>query len=552
MKNWFESRGLKTLNYQSKTIEDLILSLNSEEITILAACPSAGKTIMSIYAIEDYLKRNPNNRVIVLTHGTTVLRTQFHDVLEEIKPDFTYKLVEKFSEYDNNASVNVCLPQTLHGKALSEADLIVVDEAHQFYYADMVQQIIAKAKVKTQLLLTGTPSVFIGREMKIIAVPLNTIFDEDMVSDVYVEIATSSYNFDMADYNQDDELKSDIRFKNSETKKTLDDLITKIVTRLKSFRGNDYSNLLPEWLPTLKRLKKTMIACKSQAQAVQVKSYFDKIGVVSALSISDTDLYSEEIERFTNNENCVVLIVVGRGILGFNYPELVNVVDMTTSMNVDRIYQLFCRVVRKHPKGEKKLFFKVTPNTLSDYYKYIMTGVLALSDEYYFTHYNGKNFNDMTIPVKRNSNDEKKTTCGVEKIPSPKKQRKFTPVDFEGLPVFEFFKDIYHKKNSLLDVYAYTTMRDVRREFMKLNYWTKEKCLESALNYTTKREWELSDSKAYSSSLNHGWHIECTKHMTNQKESWTKEKCLEISLKYETLADWYTNDSNSCNAARKN
>jgi superfamily II DNA or RNA helicase len=555
MKEWFEGRGLKILNYQTATINGITESLSDNEVTILAACPSAGKTIMSIFVIEDYLQRNPDHKIIVLTHGTTVLRTQFHDVLEEIKPNFTYNLVEKFSEYDPNASVNVCLPQTLHEKKLHDVDLLVCDEAHQFYFADMVQQIITKSKVSKQLLLTGTPSVFIGKNMNIIPVPLNTIFDEGMVSDVYVEIATSSYNFDISDYNQNDELKTDISFKKSETKKTLDDLITKIVDRLKSFRGNDFTNLMPEWLPTLKRLKKTMIACKSQQQAMQVKHYFDKIGVVSALSISDTDTYSEEIQTFTGNEECLVLIVVGRGILGFNYPELVNVVDMTTSMNIDRIYQLFCRVVRKHPKGEKKLFFKVAPNTLSDYYKYIMTGVLALSDEHFFTSYNGKNFNDMVIPVRRNgsSGTRGKNPDGLRGT-SNKKTKKFTPVNFEGLPVFEFFKDIYHKKNSLLDVFAYTTMRDVRAEFTisKPNgYWTKENCIESALPYSRIVDWMKNENSAYNASKLIGCYDNCIQHMIKRND-WTKENCVESASNYTKKVDWVKNENSAYNAARIN
>jgi hypothetical protein len=44
MKEWFEGRGLKILNYQTATINGITESLNDNEVTILAACPSAGKT----------------------------------------------------------------------------------------------------------------------------------------------------------------------------------------------------------------------------------------------------------------------------------------------------------------------------------------------------------------------------------------------------------------------------------------------------------------------------------------------------------------------------
>jgi superfamily II DNA or RNA helicase len=552
---WFESRGLRVLTYQSEAISKVQESLQQREITVLAACPSAGKTLMTIYMMEEYLRENPNHKIMVLAHGTTILRTQFHDVLVENNPDFTYNLVEKFTQYDVTADVNICLPQTLAGNVLNKIDLLIVDEAHQFYFAEkMMKEIIKQTKPKKQLLLTGTPSPFIRKGFKIIPVTLNTIFDEGMISDLFVEIATSSYTFDpMIDFNPNtDELRTSVHIKDSETKKTLDDLVSKIVERLKSIRGNDYQNLLPEWLPTLKRLQKTMIACRSQQQAMQVKHYFDKIGVKSALSISDIDYDSSEIEVFKQDVDCLILIVVGRGILGFNYPELVNVVDMTTSQNVDRIYQLLCRVIRKHPEGQKKLFFKVAPNIHSDYYKYIMTAVLSLADETFFTKFNGKNFSDMIIPViKTKREHHEPNNNGGNGKPRPKTLK---PIDFEGLPVFEFFKDLYHKKDALLHVYAYTTVRDVRAEFMIFKpqgYWTKEKCLESALKYQRPIEWEKNDNGAMQAAQRNNWYDECTAHMTKQK-NWTREMCIESALKYQTRSEWEKYDNNALQAAQRN
>lgn len=554
--NWFESRGLRVLNYQYDAITKVQESMSQREITVLAAAPSAGKTLMTIYIIEEYLKQNPNHEVLVLAHGTTILRTQFHNVLEEIKPDFSFNLVEKFTDYDGS-DVNVCLPQTLAGNDLNKIDLLVVDEAHQFYFAEkMMKEIIKKSKPKKQLLLTGTPSPFIRKGFKIIPVTLNTIFDEGMISDLFVEIATSSYTFDpMTDFNSQDELKTDVYIKDSETKKTLDDLIGKIVDRLKSIKDNPYQNLLPEWLPTLKKLQKTMIACRSQHQAMQVKSYFDKIGVTSALSISDIDYDSKEIERFKNESDCLILIVVGRGILGFNYPELVNVVDMTTSQNVDRIYQLLCRVIRKHPEGHKKLFFKIAPNIHSDYYKYIMTAVLSLADETFFTKFNGKNFSDMIIPViKTKREHHEPNNGGGNGKPRPKTLK---PIDFEGLPVFEFFKDLYHKKDALLHIYAYTTVRDVRAEFLNYTpagYWTFDKCLESALKYKKLEEWYHNDGGALQAARRNGWYEKCTLHMDIGKNSgyWTKERCIEDAKEYNTIRDWTKNNTTPYSVARTN
>lgn len=483
--------------------------MEKQEVTILAACPSAGKTIMAIYSIEHYLSEHPLAKVLVLTHGTTILRTQFNEVQEEVKPNYSFKLVEKFRDYDRKKQVNVCLPQTLNKNNLPHVDLLVVDEAHQFYFADMVQEIIKATKPSKQLLLTGTPSPFILRNYPIIAVPLLTIYDEGMAADVRVEIATSSYNFDIIkDYNSEKELKGEIEIKNNETRKTLDELLAKIISKI-----TDNKNIRT-WKQTLTELKKTMFACKSQAQAMQIKSYFDANGIKSALSISDIDLDSSQIEYFKSDDDCLVLIVVGRGILGFSYTRLVNIVDMSTSQNVDRIYQLFSRVVRKHPDGLKKLFFKIAPRDKEDYYRYVMTGVLAMSSEEFFLKFNGKNFDDLKIPVIKGQKKYDYKSAGNKQNCS--KPKIYEPVDFSNLPVFEFFKDVY-EKDTALRTYTMADIKDVRAEFLSRkpsDFWTKEKCMDSAGRYGLVAEWKQNDIQAFNQAKLNGWYVDCLKVMT--------------------------------------
>jgi len=563
---WFESRGLRVLDYQSESITKVQDSLIVNEKTVLAACPSAGKTLMTIYIIEEYLREHPDHKIIVLAHGTTILRTQFHDVLVDNKPDFTYSLIESGDDYlKSTSSVIVCLPQTLKNVKLRKADLLIVDEAHHFYVstnAKMIKDIIKETEVKKQLLLTGTPSKFIyenlrlnRQEYHIIPVTLNTIFDAGMVSEAYVEVASSTYNFSLEDYNVDDELKTTVHIKSVDTNKTLDDLLEKIVHRLRSFRGNVYANITPDWKILLGSLKKTMVACRSIQQAEQVKKYLDKKGIDSALSTSENDTDSLEIKRFKDEDKCLVLIVVYRGVLGFNFEKLVNVVDMTTSHNVDRIYQLFSRVIRvdRDNLDQKKLFFKVAPNMLTDYYKHIMSAVLMLSDDEFFTKFNGRNFYDMVIPVKK-VYDTTPNPNKPETPTNPNKTRKYQPIDMEGLPVFEFFKNLLHKKDGLLTTYCMTTVRDVRGEFTKKMpkwFWNKKNCLESALKYDRPVDWETNEQVPCSAARRNGWYDECTAHMIKRK-SHTKESCMESALKYNTIKEWSENEDNAYSAARNN
>lgn len=539
---WFIKRGLKVLQYQENVLGNIKQSMSTQDVVILAACPSAGKTIMSIFTIEDYLNQHPTHKVLVLTHGTTILRTQFCEVLDETKPNFSSNLVETYSDYNSNKQVNVCLPQTLTGHTLSHIDLLVVDEAHQFYFANMVQDIIKQTTPSKQLLLTGTPSIFIQKNYPIIPIPLMTIYEEGMVADVRVEIATSSYNFDIIkDYNEDRELKSDIEFVGAETKKTLDELLSKIVAKLSDNRN------IRTWSQTLVELKKTMFACRTQKQAIQIKQYFEAIGINSALSISDTDSNSSEIQRFKSENECLILIVVGRGILGFNYTRLVNIVDMTTSQNIDRIYQLFSRVVRKHPDGLQKLFFKIAPTGKSDYYKYIMSGVLALTSEEFFTKYNGKNFDDLKIPVIKVKNEKK----NLNNYKIRNNNKKYEPVNFSDLPVFEFFKNIY-SGDKTLNTYTLANIADVRAEFLSRKpsgFWTLDKCMKSAKPFGTPIIWKIEDFEAYQASKYYGWYNECIKHMTMIYHLQTV--CMRVAEKYSNVKDWQKKDKYSYDLAIK-
>lgn len=556
MKHWFESRGYNILKYQVNTIQKVQDSIKLNEKTVLAACPSAGKTIMTTYIIEKYLKQNPTHKILILTHGTSILRTQFYDVIKSNNVSFSCDIIKTYTEYlQSNSNVLVCLPQTLNNHKINHLDLLIVDEAHHYYASDnalMIKKIIIKSNVKKQLLLTGTPSKFILENIKkynynIIPVTLNTIYDAGMVSETYIEISSSNYNFKLSDY-RNNELKNDIEFDCNDTNTTLDKLVKEIIIRVKSFRGNTYTNISPDLV--FGELLKTMFACRSIQQAEQVYNYLINKNINCALSTSDNDINSDEVERFKTDDNCLVLIVVYRGILGFNFDKLVNVVDMTTSHNIDRIYQLFSRVIRvnkSYPK-QKKLFIKITPNSLTDYYKHVMSAVLMLSDESFFMKYNGKNFDDMEIPVIKNEHSDSNNTTNYT----------HEPVNMCNVPVFEFFKNIFHKKDQILSTYCMVKLKDVRAQFMKCKpngYWTKEKCIEDALKYKKLNDWSKASSGAVRVSIFNGWYDDCIKHMSKNKTQghWNiKEHCVSEALKYNNRLDFGKLSYSAYSAAIRN
>jgi len=497
---WFISRGLIEYDYQIELMTKAYKIIESNDIVILAAAPSAGKTYMSIALIDYYLMKYPNSRVLVLAHGTTVLRTQYFDSIKKIKPNFTYSMVEKGRELNKaTTQVVITLPQSITRlKTLPKFELLTVDEAHEFYFAikqkvingvridqpGMVQDIIKKIKPNSQLLLTGTPSKFILNGFKnILPVTIQRLLTEGQITDPIIELAKSSHNFKHnTDFNAKGELYGIKKFFYTES--DLDDVFEQIYKRLIMVGGKSPKYLHNDiivaskvsQLITLKKLDKTMIVCKSQKQAKQAKEYFINKGIKVNLSISDTDVDSTQIEEFINQDDSLILIVVGRGILGFNYIKLVNVIDMTFSINIDKIFQLLSRIIRKYDK-KTKLFIKVVPEKDVEYYNAILHCVMALSSEEWFLKYNGKNFLDIPIPsnikigVKPNSTNynRKKKKKLYKKL-----YDEYKSPDYLGVPVFKWFNFVSNKKGSVYDTFSWTKFSIVKNSLdnLKKYNWT--------------------------------------------------------------------------------
>jgi len=86
-------------------------------------------------------------------------------------------------------------------------------------------------------------------------------------------------------------------------------------------------------------------------------------------------------------------------------------------------------------------------------------------------------------------------------------------------------------------------------------YWTKEKCLEEALKYKTRTEFKKFSPSPFSKSEKNKWLDEICLHMKKKKKIngyWTKEKCLEEALKYKTKTEYQKNSTSSYISARLN
>ncbi len=347
---------MKIVDYSyQKNASDQVLrnALDSKYLaSILAACPSAGKSTISHMVINKYITLRPNARVLVLTEGQNNLKNQYLDELTEPNTEINFS----FGDFKSDAQVRVGIPQSINDLDWSQIELLIVDEAHRFFLEPMVQDIIKKLNPLHTILMTGSPTKYNlhnqtqRTQYGIHYISADQLIDRGVFSAVDMDVVRV---LDTKDPHR---------------------TIMKVLVDAEQKKDD---------------LTKMMIACPNIAYAKKVADHLKYTGRKVSLSTSKNDPNDEKIKEFKSGETDV-LIVVGRGILGFNDKNVTFLADLRSSDNLDASYQLFARVLRRHPKGTKKSYIRVADK---DYNKQVLTlhKIKALMEEKIFKGYNGKN-----------------------------------------------------------------------------------------------------------------------------------------------------------------
>lgn len=450
---------MKLRPYQERIVSAVVADIRAKTPEIvLAGAPGSGKTEMAFAVIRRALAAGLASRVLVLAHGTTVLRRQFADrAVAEFGAEMVHEVTSKATA-PPGALVLVALPQSLHRReSLPSCALVIVDEAHEFYDAKMAKRVIRSVGAESVALLTGSPSKFIARGLPLHSIALYDVMREcpEAVCDPDIELVASDFLIPYDRYNADGEVQKGFRFGKAQAKSTLDGLLTKMVAHLPRRKGN----AAPGWHETIEAMGKTIVACRSVALARQTADYFRRRGVTAGLSTHEDDEGSKEIERFKDDASMPLLIVVRRGVLGFNFTGLINLVDMTGTVNIDRIFQMFARVVRPHPTKPKtkKRFVKIAPKgEMEEYTRDVVGAALQLGRKETFEVYNGGNSAGIVIP-KYEGGESTSEERARGNAPAKKKPR--------GLPkcfsVSDFF-EVARGMDSEFSLYAKTTLGQAR------------------------------------------------------------------------------------------
>lgn len=525
-------------SFQTKLVSQCLEHLRNHPSggVVLASAPGAGKTEMSIEVIERWVEEN-KKKVLVLTHGQTVLRSQYFNRLQRKERNFSFGMLNSKNPTSED-SVQVSLPHHFTDRDAGGYGLIVVDEAHHFFSAPMVQKILKANPEAKLLMLTGTPSPFVAlKRFPLVSFTASELLEHGVITDPFIELVKTKLPFTLKSFNAQDNLTEDTEFSSAQVNKSLDSalsqLLNTLTTRLKGVRhperylkklsGKKMKKALSEF-----DFGKTMVICHRQSQARDVVSYFEAKGVSALLSVSDDDLGSTNVERF-RTDSTKVLVVVNRATLGFDLPSLRNIIDLSMTHNPDRIFQALCRVVRRGLNGEKKTFIKVTTEGLAELTYLVMSFVVSLSLPEIFLSFDG-DWKKRRVMVKKSFAQAMHRTT----------HRKTKKSKWASLLPLPTLIDLKADLEGLASLYAYTTFSDVRSRLpghkVVHNFWTKERCIQEAKRHRTLSSFRIKAAGAYDAALSAGWWEEIREafwpgaHVNRSK--WTKEECAEEAKKY--------------------
>jgi superfamily II DNA or RNA helicase len=476
-------------DYQTPKVIQVLNSLKSSKV-VFAGCPGSGKTEMAIYIIKKYI--DEGKKVLVLAHSTNVLKDNFED---------------RWNNYFNqNPNLTICIPQSYKK---DKYDLVIIDEAHENYLAKQVQLIVSD--IPEQLLLTGTPSKFVGKEeYKIFAIAMADL-DRKFFSKTAIELVTTSYNWSEEDYNQNDELKTTAKISKLDTEKSIEIVLDKLIERVihKKIDAERFNK--PNLLTWIKKvfssdvLGKTMIVCKRKKQADWVNNYLLSKGYKSNVSHAESDMDSKLFDDFKQGVYDV-LVVVNRGRLGFSDDNLMNIIDMSGTKNPDLIYQMFARVVRGKQE-QNKLFIKLSPSgpAQNDLMSVSTQMALSLMFEEVITMFNGKNMNGMFIPVIKQERKQKEGDTKSKK--SVKKQSTVDRISFPQYTtdVIVEMSNVWHSMDKELSVYKKCSIDEViisiKSNVNKIKpngYWNEERISNLMIDCIYKIDLYKKNNNAYS------------------------------------------------------
>ncbi len=491
-------------NYQSKAITEVVLGFSTPSSkVVLAAATGSGKTEIAIMLIDSFVKSN-FGKVLVIAHHTNVIKDNFCHRLTQINPDFTW------SQTSTDVDCFVAIRSSIVNIDLSQFSLVIVDEAHQNYFADTIQSRIGC--VNHQVLLTATPSKFVADGVKYILPIARLDIPNDFFARLNFRIVNADVNIDSNSYNDDRVLKTNIEFSNDEVKSSVDSV-----------------------LPYIADGKKLFI-CRDIKHAQLTAQYLTSVGIDSVVSDSKSDPDSIVANKFKSGD-IQSLVVVDRMRLGYSDNNLYYTIDMSFTHNPDTIHQMMSRSNRG-TQLQNKFYIKLTNNALNALTRVMVSISISLMKKENLLAYNGKNFAGLQIPVVKQDST---------KVAS---SRKSTSASSVSIPDFGDIQNFF-------DICDFADADDVLNQlgFVPKKQHTYESSLEASMSYSSwnafrngsRKEQDFIRRFGLKEKLfaERGWAT------PSKKAEYTIESVMKMATKYDKALDFQRSEKNAYTWGKK-
>jgi superfamily II DNA or RNA helicase len=499
---------VRKLEYRPNFKRNIIDHLNPKLPHVAAAATSAGKTYLTAAKFELYYKMGiikPTEKVLILAASQTILRDNFLGQFDDFGiKSFTYCGIQNKKDLElaikNKTQVIITIPQTIekYANKLKNVKWVVVDEAHNWYFASTITNIINEIKPKYRFLLTGTPFKFNLRKNDFIIdyTSVRQLYESKLISDVTLKVLHSSVELHQLDYVK---ILGHLKESKQIVKGDLVDSLNQVVKQLIKILGlvnknwNNINNISKNYISVFNKMEKSIIYTngKDECDCIYECLKLNKVSSLKSHSSDNQDAV-ETFRLFKEDDSIKVLIVVNRGKEGFNFPELYNIIDFSYTQDFATTMQMIGRLLRLSKKKTDKVFYKVAPKNTSLYFMDWMNYLIQLFDNEWYETYTGRNAREIRVPntlLSSNQTTERTPRERTETTPT------FNPRNLNdtGMTSLKFMNDNkWFKSSDYLSVVGTTSLGEIITKFFNQKkpkgYWNKENIIKEALRVDENNE----------------------------------------------------------------
>lgn len=337
--------------FQTKTVNEIEHRFeNGEKAICLAYYTGSGKTNIFLELVRKLLVKNPKAKIGISSYLTGEVRDQTFERSQTL--NIKSYLADKNNIFDKDKNVFIFNPQKIYkvNKAKKVFDYFIIDECQAGFdeTAMMINSIIKNLCHKNTkiLLVSATPWDILAQErFKDITVLKRSIDEgikDDRIADVEIIAEENQIEFKEAEYTR----KGDLGKK----------AISAHYGLLKSICIGKMENIIKKYGDSLGN--SILVICPPGNTGEIAREMAERFNGLFFIEEDRVMKYKsqENLKKFTQGKSRF-LFVIYKCSVGFDYPEMDSIIDLTMTRNIKTFVQRLGRVARKSSVKKKRFIY---------------------------------------------------------------------------------------------------------------------------------------------------------------------------------------------------